>query len=100
MARIENAMTLYPEDRFARKARDQLADDAHPRQNHDVNGGMGVEPEQMLEQQGSPQAGDRICPRQSPRSESHQKKRDGQDRRGQDQDDARGIGLPIRTRGA
>ena len=30
----------------------QLADDAHTRQNHDVHGGMRIEPEKMLEQNG------------------------------------------------
>ena len=30
--------------------RNQLADDAHARQDHDVHGRMGIEPEKMLEQ--------------------------------------------------
>ena len=34
---------------FARKTRDQFADHAHSRQNHDVNRRMRIEPEQMLE---------------------------------------------------
>ena len=40
------------EDRFAREGRNDFADDAHRRKNHDVHRGMGVEPEQMLEQDG------------------------------------------------
>ena len=36
--------------RFAREAGDQLADDAHRRQDHDVDRRVGVEPEQVLEQ--------------------------------------------------
>ena len=39
------------EDALAREAGDDLGDDAHRRQNHDVDGGMGIEPEQMLEQE-------------------------------------------------
>ena len=38
------------ENRFARKAGDDFRDDRHRRQNHDVNRGMRVEPEKMLEQ--------------------------------------------------
>src|SRR5580700_2122980 len=37
------------EDALAREAGDDLGDHAHRRQNHDVNGGMGIEPEKMLE---------------------------------------------------
>ena len=35
----------------AREARDDLGDDAHGRQDHDVDGRMAVEPEQVLEEQ-------------------------------------------------
>ena len=38
------------EDAFAREAGDDLADHAHARQNHDVDGRVRVEPEQVLEQ--------------------------------------------------
>ncbi len=38
------------EDTLAREAGDDLGDDAHRGQNHDVDGGMRVEPEQVLEQ--------------------------------------------------
>ena len=34
-----------------REAGEHFGDDAHRRQNHDVDGGMAVEPEQVLEQQ-------------------------------------------------
>src|SRR5277367_1959432 len=40
------------ENAFAREAGDQLAHHAHARQNHDVHGGMRVEPEHVLEQDG------------------------------------------------
>ena len=39
------------EDSLARKSGDQFADDAHARQNHDVNGRMRIEPEHVLEEQ-------------------------------------------------
>ena len=48
---------LRPGDEFVAehvlraKSRDDLADHAHARQDHDVDGGMRVEPEQVLEQQ-------------------------------------------------
>ena len=45
---------LVSENTLARKAGHDLADHAHRGQNHDVNGGVGVEPEQVLEEQGSP----------------------------------------------
>ena len=38
------------EDVLAGEARDQLADHAHGRQDHDVDGGVGVEPEEVLEE--------------------------------------------------
>src|SRR5882672_1622160 len=37
-------------DGLAREGWDDFADDAHGRQNHDVDGGMGVKPEQVLEE--------------------------------------------------
>src|SRR6202162_6298304 len=37
---------------FAREAGDQLAHHAHAGQNHDVHGGMRIEPENVLEQDG------------------------------------------------
>src|SRR5277367_211152 len=41
---------LVSEDPLARETSDEFADHAHGRQDHDVNGGMRVEPEQVLEQ--------------------------------------------------
>src|SRR5882762_7946318 len=37
-------------DGLAREGGNDFADDAHGRQNHDVDGGMGVKPEQVLEE--------------------------------------------------
>jgi len=42
---------LEAEDAFAREAGDEFTDDAHRRQDHDVHGRMGIEPEQVLEEQ-------------------------------------------------
>ena len=39
------------EDALVRGGGDQLADHAHRRQHHDVDGRVAVEPEQVLEQQ-------------------------------------------------
>ncbi len=41
---------LVAEDRLPREAGDDLADHAHARQDHDVDGRVRVEPEQVLEQ--------------------------------------------------
>ena len=38
------------EDTFAREAGDQFTDYAHARQNHDVNGRVRIEPEQVLKE--------------------------------------------------
>jgi len=42
---------VVAEDALAREAGNDFGDHAHRRQNHDVDGGMGVEPEEMLEKQ-------------------------------------------------
>ena len=39
------------EDALAAEGGDHLRDNAHAGQNHDVDGGVGIEPEQMLEEQ-------------------------------------------------
>src|SRR6185503_16391769 len=41
---------LVSEYLLSRKIGDQFADHAHSRQDHDVNGRMGIEPEHVLEQ--------------------------------------------------
>src|SRR6266849_5467588 len=42
---------LVAKNALAGKAANDFADDAHAGQNHDVDGGVGVKPEQMLEQE-------------------------------------------------
>ena len=50
MPRLANATKRVAEDLLAAEGRDQLADDAHRRQDHDVDGRVRVEPEQVLEE--------------------------------------------------
>ena len=50
MARLRHGDELVAEDALAREAGDELADHAHGRQDHDVDGGVRVEPEQVLEE--------------------------------------------------
>src|SRR5581483_12266305 len=45
------------EERLAREGRNDLTHDAEPRQDHDVDGRVGVEPEEVLEQQWIPTQG-------------------------------------------
>ena len=42
---------LIAEDALAREAAYDLADDAHAGENHDVDGGVRVEPEEMLKEE-------------------------------------------------
>ena len=48
---------LVAEERLAGEATDDVGDHAHRRQDHDVHGRMGIEPEQVLPQQRLPAAG-------------------------------------------
>src|SRR5258708_19779544 len=88
------------EDAFAREARNDLSDDAHRRQDHDVDGGMGIEPEQMLEQ-------DRIASEfgvedaevQSAFGGNHHEG-DCEDRRAQELNNAGGVVRPDKQRKA
>ena len=50
---------LVAEERLARERRDDVGDDAHRRQDHDVDGRVRVEPEQVLPQQRLAAADDR-----------------------------------------
>ena len=77
---------------------DQLADHAHAWQDHDVNGRMGVKPEEVLEQ-------DRIStqsriedPDVETPFQNQQNQRDGHNRRPQDHDEAGGVVRPDEER--
>ena len=47
---LEERHEVVAEDALAREAGDDFADHPHGRQNHDVDGGMRIEPEHVLEQ--------------------------------------------------
>src|SRR5205085_4192722 len=83
-----------PKNAFTGEASDQLADHAHSWQDHDVNGGMRIEPEEMLKKNrvaselrvknsNAPQTFDR-----------HERERDCQHGCGEDQNQARRIKGP------
>ena len=87
---------LVAEDPLAGEGGDDLADDAHRRQDHDVDGGVRVEPEEVLEE-------DRVAA--VPRVEEadveealggEEKDRDGEDGRPEDLDQARRVDAPRR----
>ncbi len=50
MAMLENATNLYPKIALREKHGHDFADYAHARKNHDVDGWVRIEPEQVLEQ--------------------------------------------------
>ena len=83
---------VVAEDVLARESRDQLADHAHGRQDHDVDGRMGVEPEEDAgtESDRRPASGSKM-PSPNSALERHQHQRDRQHRRAQHQDDAGGV---------
>src|SRR5271169_1118878 len=82
------------EDPLAREAGDDLADDSHRRENHDVDGGMGVEPEQMLEEQGIAAKFGIEDSEMQRAFDGHQHDGDGDDRGSQNLDDAGGVVRP------
>ena len=86
------------ENTLAREAGDDFAHDAHRGQNHDVDGGMRVEPEQVLKQHRvAAQLGIKDSQMQGPlRGDQHD--RDGNDRRSQKLDDAGGVVRPDKKR--
>ena len=91
---------LVAENPLARKTGNDLADHAHGRQNHDVDGGMRIEPEQVLEQQGIAAQRGREDAHVKNALERQQKKRDRQHGRAQHHDDAGGIHGPEEQRHA
>ena len=91
---------LVAEDALSREARNDLADHSHRRQNHDVNGRVRIEPEQMLEQQRV--AAERRSKDADVEEALEGQKEDGdrQHRRAQHHDDAGGIHGPQEQRHA
>ena len=85
-------------DALTRKAGDDLADDPHAGQDHDIHRRVRVEPEEMLEQ-------DRIATQRGVENtdaehalERHEKQRNRKHRRGQHQDQARRVKGPDKQR--
>ena len=79
---------VVTEDRFAGKRGDQFAHDAHGGKDHDVDRRMRIEPEEMLEEKRvATDAGIKNADAESA-FQSHQRQRDRQHRRGQDEDQA------------
>jgi hypothetical protein len=89
---------LVAEDLLPGEGGDDFTGHAHGRQNHDVDGRMGVEPEEMLVEQGiTTECGIEDADVQhSLDHEEHQS--DGQDRCGQKHDDAGGVEGPDHQR--
>src|SRR4029077_16595570 len=91
---------LVAKNALTRKAANDFADDAHAGQNHDVDGRVGVEPEQMLEQE-RVSAQQRIKNAQVEQTlENYQHKRDRHDGRTQHLNDAGGVMGPDEKRQA
>ena len=91
---------MIAEDALAREAGDDLGDHAHRRQNHDVDGGMGIEPEQMLEEKRiATEFGIEDAEMQSA-FRGHQHDGDGDYRRAQKLNDAGGVVRPDEQRQA
>src|SRR5438105_1288299 len=85
---------MIAEDFFPRKAGDSFADHGHARQNHDVNGRMGIEPEQVLEEDGIA-AELWFEQAQMPDAfQGHQSQSDREDGSGEDENDAGRIERP------
>ena len=79
------------ENPLAREARNNLGYDAHGGQNHDVNGGVRVEPEEVLEEQRiAAEFGIEDAEVQGAFGD-HQYEGNGDDRSAQDLDDAGGV---------
>src|SRR6185437_4755652 len=74
------------EDALAAEARHDFADHSHGGQNHDVHGGMRIEPEQVLKQERIATACWIKNPEIEGALEEHQKERDSEYRRAQQED--------------
>src|SRR5438132_2620714 len=82
------------EDVFTREAGDDFADHPHGRQNHDVDGRMGIKPEEMLEENRIAAEGGIEDPQVENAFGGDQRQDDGDDRSSQKKDDAGGVEGP------
>src|SRR6266850_6417486 len=85
-------------DGLARESRNDLADYAHRRKNHDVHGGMRIEPEQVLEEDGVPAEGRVEKAEMKHALEAGKQQGDGDDRRSQNHDEAGSVVRPDEER--
>src|SRR4029079_1466740 len=91
------SVAKYP---LARETGDHLAHHPHARQNHNVNGRVGIEPEQMLKQHGiAADVGIENTAMRDP-FEAEENKRDGENRRSQDLNQAGCVMRPDKQRQA
>src|SRR5579863_4094557 len=86
------------EDGLASEGGNDFADHTHGRKNHDVNGGVRIEPEKMLEEDGvAAQRGIEETEVEHA-LEAGEEERNGNDRSAQDEDDAGGVVRPNEER--
>ena len=88
------------EDALAAEGGDDLGDHAHARQNHDVDGGVRVEPEEMLEEERIAALGGIEDADADDALESDQDEGDGQNRGAEHHEDAGGVVRPDEERQA
>ncbi len=86
------------EHAFSAESRDHLGDDTHARKNHDVDGGVRIKPEQVLEQDGVAALGRVENADAQSALQCNQNNGDGQHRRAQHHQDAGGIVSPHKQR--
>ncbi len=86
------------EDALAREAGDDLADDPHRRQDHDVDGGVRVEPEEVLVENRIAAQRRVEDPHAQQTLDRHQEDRDRDDRRAENHDQARRVVRPHEQR--
>ena len=91
-------MARYPKIVLRQNVGNQFADDRHAGQNHDVNGGMRVEPEEVLEQTGSPPMRESKMPIWKFALDHQQHQRDREHGRRQDLNDGGGVNAPDKQR--
>ena len=85
---------VIAEDRLAGEGGDELADHAHGRQDHDVDGGVGVEPEEVLEEHGVAAEGRVEDAEVHEALAKHQDQGDGENGSAEDLDEAGGVVRP------
>jgi hypothetical protein len=82
------------EDRLAGEDREYLADDPHAGEDHDVDGRVGVDPEEMLEHDRVPPLGGVEHSGAEQPLEDDQRQGDGEHRRGEDLHPGGGVEAP------